>query len=198
MLGLRKERLMSDEDLTVTFKRDAAEHVAVMQGFGKRLVARENARSRVVDALVWAALGVAIFAFFNVVFLPAFDQGLSPSQARLLITVCFVLLVAFFLLLVSTVFYMMRYKRVLMRRLSAPEEIEIRADKRGIEANTRFSRTFFDWRDIRAISRLAGRLEIELDGYVVYIPVRAFADEAQMKAAGERLKALRIAATADG
>ncbi|MCC0030837.1 MAG: hypothetical protein H6891_11820 [Brucellaceae bacterium] len=77
---------MSDEDLTVTFKRDAAEHVAVMQGFGKRLVARENARSRVVDVLIWAALGVAIFAFFNVVFLPAFDQGLSPSQARLLIT----------------------------------------------------------------------------------------------------------------
>lgn len=190
---------MSDEDLSVTFKRDAAEHVAVMQGFGKRLVARDNARrSRVVDFLGWAVLGVAIFAFFNVVFLPVFDRGLSPTHARLLITVCFVLLVAFLLLLASTVFYMRRYKRVLMRRLSAPEDIEIRADGRGIEANTRFSRSFFDWRDIRAIGRVAGRLEIELDGYILYIPARAFADEARMKAALERLRALHAAAIADG
>lgn len=184
----------SDERIAISFVRQPSEHIAVMQETGRRFTAR-RAVSR-YGKLGWALLlaigcgaGVpALFYFLrNDLFIPIFELPASIDTGD----IAFIWLVPTLILYVVLVPY---FRWLAARRLAAMQSrirpnitITVVITPEGASWNTQASSMWLAWSEIQDIGRRNDRIEFDLESFVTYIPVSAFADQAEQDAAFARI-----------
>ncbi|NLS01426.1 hypothetical protein HGP17_31720 [Rhizobium sp. P38BS-XIX] len=183
-----------DHSITVSFVRQPAEHVTVMRQVGRRLAARRAPsaqKAAVVLVLSAIAVGATLPVFFDLlrtyVFIPVFD--ISPLIHRGDMTIIWLVptLILYALILI--------YFRWLGRRRMAMMQAHIRPDilitvtitPKGATWDSQQSSIWLAWSEIVDIGFRDTRIEFDLESFATYIPVSAFASEAEQRAAFARI-----------
>ena len=181
--------------LHIEFIRKADEHVEVMMSFAGRLqTTGPKWRGRVAGLLAGILLGSGPMVLLHLID-PAFiAYGLPPEEMRWLVWLVIVEAILLVWLLGWLVMAGRRYRTNLMAQITPGRMAGVSADGEGVVTWGSSSRFAIGWADVRAVDLMAGRIEIASEGFVIYVPARAFADEAAMGEALENLRALWAAA----
>lgn len=182
----------ADRILSLSFTRDPAEHADVMIEAGRRMMTSTDPIS------AWTGFGVAI-GFGAVVgivmevhrrfLLPLM---LGPSDIAPFGTVFLQLLPLILLVIVLYVAILFRSARsrrkALVSRLQPNLFIDVDIFTKGLTSSSGASSVDIDWSAVRSIFVQGNRIELECEGFYLYIPERAFANRAAFNEGAKEIR----------
>lgn len=191
-IGMRYDP--STRVLSLSFKRNPAEHVDVMLETGRRMMTNPDPLS------AWAGFGMAI-GFGAVVGIVVeihrrfvLPLLLGPSEIAPLGTVGLQLLP---LVLLVAALYAVVHRRIAKRRRKAllsrlePElVVDVDIFAQGIVATSGQSAVETDWTAVKDVLIEGDRIEIECESFAIYLPERVFKDQAAFTDAAAELRRL--------
>ena len=179
--------------LSISFKRDAREHVEVMMDSGRRFTAPRTT-SPVFFYLGIIGTGIAISLVMEIyrrLLLPLYvePEAISPLGVVLM---QFLPLVLLFMLLIFALsaYGTDRRKRTLIARFEQETFIDIDIFRDGLCASSARDSITVDWSAIRDVLVEKQRILFESEGFVLYVPQRAFPDKGAFDAAYRDIRAL--------
>ncbi len=183
-----------DSSITVSFVRQPAEHVAVMQQAAQRFAVRRppNAHNQAawffVSAIgVGAGLPVLFYLLRAYIFVPVFGMPGSMDLGDMAIIWLVPTLIIYVLIRIYSRWATQRRLAALQSRLRPDVAITVTITPRGGSWDSAQTSIWLGWSEIRAIGRRNGRIEFDTETFVTYIPASAFSDRGAQDAAFERI-----------
>lgn len=185
------------ERIVVSYVRQPDEHIAVMRQAGRRFAMRRpaNAYDRWGSFLLWAICGSAGLAgLFHLLraylFVPVF--GISPLlDENDLMAIWLVPTLIVYVLIVLYYRWLTRRRLAAMRSRIRPDiTVTVTMTPEGASWNTAHSSMWLAWGEIIDIGRRNSRIEFDLEAFIAYIPLSAFANQEDQDALFRRILVL--------
>lgn len=184
----------ADRILSLSFTRDPAEHADVMIEAGRRMMTRTDPTS------AWTGFGVAIgFGAVVGVVMEVHRRFLLPlllgpseiapfGSVFLQLLPLVLLIVALYAILHIRV--ARRRRKTLISRLEPNLVIDMDIFSQGITASSGQFAVEIDWPVVRDVLLDGNRIEIECESFSLYLPRRAFTNQAAFNATARELRQL--------
>lgn len=178
--------------LSLSFARDPEEHTDVMLEAGRRMMSQADTVRPGTAILVAIGFGVAVGIVMELHRRIVLPSVLGSSEVAPLGTVALQLLPL--ILLFAALYAVLhvrttrRRRRAMISRLQPNHFVDVDIFSGGVSTSAAQARVEVDWSGVRDIIADGGRIELECESFVIYIPTRAFENYA---AYAEALKAMR-------
>ena len=181
------------ENVTIEFVRSADEHVGVMIDFGQRLQSGSaSTKTNLVRGLMaGAALGITGIVLVRLIDLESIAMNMTADKLLALLWILLMLVLFNVFMLAWYPWVVTRYRKTMIGRMAQDQKVAISADSKGILTKGPTSSFQLDWSEVRSMTKRNGRLELEAETLIVYVPQRAFADEASFDQMVATLEAFR-------
>jgi hypothetical protein len=172
----------ADRILSFSFARDPEEHAAAMMEAGHRLVAPIRRVSPWRPFFIMIGIGVitgaAMELYRRYLLPPLLGTSDVASLPMALLVLLPLMLIAAALIVAYLVRAGIRQHNAIVARLDPKMFIDVDIFKDGIRVTSGPLTMDIDWPGVHEIVSSNRRIDLEAEGYVVYIPERAFADRA--------------------
>lgn len=172
----------ADRILSLSFTRDPEEHAATMVDAGRRLMAPTSRMSPWVPFTLMIAIGAVTGAAMELYRRYVLPPLLGTTDVMPLPVAFLVLLPVILIVIGLLVTLMVRAKRrqhrAIIARLEPKAFIDMDIFRQGIRVTNGPMTMDVDWAGIRNVVAANKRIDLEAEGYVIYIPERAFENRA--------------------
>lgn len=172
----------ADRILSLSFSRDPEEHASAMIEAGRKLAAPTGRVSPWGPFFLMIGIGVAIgvvMESYRAYVLPSLlgTTEIAPLPV-ILLELLPVVLIGAALVSIYAVRAGARQRRSLVSRFDPHVVIDVDIFRQGIGIASGAMTMDIDWTGIRDVITANGRIDFEAEGYMIYIPERAFANHA--------------------
>lgn len=184
----------ADRILSLSFTRDPEEHTEVMLEAGRRMMTHADTIGPVTAVLVAIGFGAVVgivMEFHRRIVLPSL---LGRAEIAPFSTVALQLLplILLFVALYATLHIRAtrRRRRAMISRLQPDHFVDVDIFAAGVRTSAAQASVEVDWPGVRDIIADDGRIELECESFVIYVPARAFENYAAYAEAAKLMRRL--------
>ena len=166
--------------LGLSFLRLPEEHAVIMMELGRRLSRKASPTSVLRVYLIMMAGGLAVGTvavlyqrYVLGAFVPPAEQ---PRLGIVLLQILPFALALLIFLIWRTYWALKSMRRMLTAQIAPGRYVDVDIYEDGLESSCNGLTVQLTWSSVKSIAQRADRIEIEHDGLVVYLPLRAFPD----------------------